>query len=94
MTSIYLTSVWFGGLFKDPVSRNNENLQAKITELPNLVVVNGSLAKNFILDLLFFFSLQVRQDHDLQRNQRVEVTSRFIGREILHVLTAFLYSQV
>ena len=62
MTSIYLTLVWFGGLFKDPVSRNNENLQAKITELPNLAVVSGSLAKNFILDLLFFFSLQFRQD--------------------------------
>ena len=66
MTSIYLPLVLFGGLFKDPVSRNNENLQAKITELPNLVVVNDSLVKNFILDLLFFFSLQVPQDHDLK----------------------------
>ena len=81
MTFIYLTSVWFGGLFKDPGSRNNENLQAKITEPPNLVVVNGSLAKNFILDLLFFFALQVCQDHDLQRNQSVEVISHFIAEK-------------
>ena len=81
MTFIYLTSVWFGGLFKDPGSRNNENLQAKITEPPHLVVVNGSLEKNFILDLLFFFALQVCQDHDLQRNQTVEVISHFIAEK-------------
>ena len=31
MISIYLTLVWFEGLYKDPDSRNNEIFQANIT---------------------------------------------------------------
>ena len=67
MTSIYLTLVWFEGLFKDPDSRNNGMVKAKanITELQNLVILNGTLAKNWILDLLIFSSAQVPQYHDL-----------------------------
>ena len=78
MTSIYLTLVWFEGLFKDPDSRNNGMVQANITLLPNLVDLNGTLAKNLILDLLIFSASQVPQYHDLQINSGVEKTSRFI----------------
>ena len=31
MISIYLTVVWFEGLYKDPDSRNNDIFQANIT---------------------------------------------------------------
>ena len=37
MTSIYFTL--------DPVSRNNIEFQAMITELPNLVVIRGTMQK-------------------------------------------------
>ena len=65
MISIYLTLVWFEVLYKDPDSRNNEIFQANITKRPNLVVLNGTLAKNLILDLLLFSSSQVPQYYDL-----------------------------
>ena len=54
MISIYFTLMWFEGLFKDPSSRNNEEFQAHITLLPNLVVLNDRLAKKWRLDLLIF----------------------------------------
>ena len=78
MISIYLTLVWFEVLYKDPDSRNNEIFQANITLRPNLVVLNGALAKNLILDLLLFSFSQVLQYYDLYRNSRVEKTRRFI----------------
>ena len=65
MISIYLTLVWFEVLYKDPDSRNNEIFQANVTWRPNLVVLNGTLAKNLILDLLLFSSSQVPQYYDL-----------------------------
>ena len=34
--------------------RKDEEFQTKITKFPNLVIVNGTLAKNWIFDLLFF----------------------------------------
>ena len=81
MTSIHLTLVWFGGLFKDPVSRNNENLQAKITEPPKPCRCKWFASEKFHPWPIICFALQVRQDHDLQRNQRVEVTSPFIAQK-------------
>ena len=54
MISIYLTLVWFEVLYEDPDSRKNEIFQANITWRPNLVVWNGKLATNLILDLLLF----------------------------------------
>ena len=65
MISIYLTLVWFEVLYKDPDSRNNEIFQANVTSRPNLVVLNGTLAKNLIIDLLLFSSSQVPQYYDL-----------------------------
>ena len=65
MISIYLTLVWFEVLYKDPDSTNNEIFQANVTQRPNLVVLNGMLAKNLILDLLLFSSSQVPQYYDL-----------------------------
>ena len=65
MISIYLTLVWFEVLYKDPDSRNNEIFQENVTLRPNLVVLNGTLAKNLILDLLLFSSSQVPQYYDL-----------------------------
>ena len=44
-TSVHFTLVSFEGLFKDPVSRNNPEFQTKITEFPNLGVINGTLVK-------------------------------------------------
>ena len=68
MTPIYLTLVWFEGLFKDPDSRNNSVFQANITSLSNLVVLKGTLAKIESLTYLFFPS-------------RIETISRFIAEK-------------
>ena len=90
MTSIYLTLVWFGGLFKDPDSRNNEEIQANITQLPNRVVLNGALAKNLIFDFLIFPphrfpNITIFKEIKNWNNQLL------YNREILEVLDVILF---
>ena len=58
MTSIYFTLVLFEHLLKDPVSINNVEFQAMITELQNLVVTQCVTAPlsltNFVTVYAFF----------------------------------------
>ena len=59
---------------------------------PKPCCYNGLLAKNWILDLLLFFSFKVHQDMIFKEIKELKqpVTHSW---EILHVLTVFLYNE-